>query len=178
MLIGIVGYERTGKDTVADYIVDNYYYEKIPMAEPIKQICKIVFGWNNSQLNNDKDTIDSKTNIKPRDMMKWIGTDIFQYMMYDKFPNINIDKKTIWTNYITNNCKNLNNTIIPDIRFLHEAEFIKKNNGILIYVDKIEKKEQYEILNILENYDYVTLDNHNTIHDLYKNIKQLMKNIK
>jgi dephospho-CoA kinase len=177
MLIGIVGYERTGKDTCADYICNNYGYEKITFATPIKLISKILFNWDDNILEtNNKDNIDDITGIKPREFMKWLGTDIFQYEIYNKFPDLKIKQKTFWVNYVKNNCKNLNKTIIPDVRFLHEAEFIIENNGILIYINKIEKFKSYEILEILNKYQYSIIDNKNNLNQFYNNIKTLLNN--
>lgn len=176
MLIGLIGYERTGKDTVADYFVENMCYTKMSMADPIKEICKLLFDWDKIFLeSNMKDKIDKNTNIVPRDMMKWIGTDIFQYSIYDKFPNLNIPQKKIWVNYIKNNCQDIENLIIPDIRFKHEAEFIQENNGILVYIDRVELKEQYDIMEILQKYPHYNIKNKGTIDELHQNINKFIR---
>ena len=68
MLIGIVGLERTGKDTVANYLVKNHSFIKYNMAQPIKQISEIMFGWTISEMEtNKKDELDEELGIIPRD---------------------------------------------------------------------------------------------------------------
>lgn len=50
VLIGLVGLKITGKDTMADYLVDNCEYDKIAFADPIKEILNILFGWDKELL--------------------------------------------------------------------------------------------------------------------------------
>ena len=63
MIIGILGQKRNGKDTCADYLVEHYNFTKVSFADPIKQILKIMFDFNDEQLYGDKkELIHSKGN--------------------------------------------------------------------------------------------------------------------
>ena len=67
MIIGISGKKRSGKDTVADFLIQEYGFIKYGFADPIKQIAKIIFGFNEEQLYGDKkEEIDKIWKIKPR----------------------------------------------------------------------------------------------------------------
>ncbi len=44
MIIGIFGKKGHGKDTIADYLVDNYNFHKLSYAEPIKKICREIMS--------------------------------------------------------------------------------------------------------------------------------------
>jgi hypothetical protein len=60
-LIGLTGYARSGKDTVADILVRNHGWAKIALADPIKRICQDVFCFSESQLwGGLKDTPDRR----------------------------------------------------------------------------------------------------------------------
>lgn len=50
MIIGICGPAGSGKDTVADYIARNHKGVKVALADPLKRICKMVFGFTDNQL--------------------------------------------------------------------------------------------------------------------------------
>jgi len=49
MIIGITGKKRSGKDTVASCLVENYMFVKYSLADPIKEACKDIFGFSNNQ---------------------------------------------------------------------------------------------------------------------------------
>ena len=75
MIIGLIGQKRVGKDTVASIIKNidinidaNYNFKCMALANPIKDIARIMFNFTEEQLYDDaKDIIDSKWGIKPRD---------------------------------------------------------------------------------------------------------------
>ena len=50
-IIGITGYKNSGKDTLAEYFIDNGFY-KISFADPLKQACKEIFSFSDDQLYN------------------------------------------------------------------------------------------------------------------------------
>ena len=87
IIIGLVGVERSGKDTIADYLVANHNFKKHNMANPIREIAKIMFNWTTDLLTGPaKDIVDPITGIKPRDFFTWFGTDIAQFAIYEQFP--------------------------------------------------------------------------------------------
>lgn len=49
-LVGISGQAGSGKDTVADYLVSEYGYVKVSLADPIKRFGREVFGFTDTQL--------------------------------------------------------------------------------------------------------------------------------
>ena len=88
MIIGLVGNEHVGKDTIANYLCKIYNFRKYSLADPIKEIAHTVFNWSEHQLNGKlKDNLDEETGIVPREFFKWIGTDVFQYAIHEKFQN-------------------------------------------------------------------------------------------
>jgi len=50
MIIAISGLSGTGKDTAADILVRNHGFVKVSLADPIKRICRDVFGFTDDQL--------------------------------------------------------------------------------------------------------------------------------
>lgn len=167
MLIGIIGLKRSGKDTLADYLIQNYNFEKISAADPIKEISRILFPhWDESIIEtNKKDEIEPITGIIPRDLFKWIGTDVFQFLIYDRFPQLKdyIPPRNMWVNIMEQKYKKITtegkNTIVPDVRFVHEAEFILLNQGKLIYLDKFDinktDKLEYDLNELIFNNNYL-----------------------
>jgi len=50
MIIGITGRAGSGKDTVADILVQKHGFVKIAFADPMKRFCKEVFAFTDEQL--------------------------------------------------------------------------------------------------------------------------------
>lgn len=50
MIIGISGLAGSGKDTVADFLVQQRDYVKVALADPLKRICQDVFDFSDDQL--------------------------------------------------------------------------------------------------------------------------------
>lgn len=50
IIIGICGKASSGKDTTANYLVENYGYQQLSLAEPIKDFSEDVFGFSQDQL--------------------------------------------------------------------------------------------------------------------------------
>ena len=61
MIIGLCGLAGSGKDTVADFLVKDHDFVKVACADPLKRICRDVFGftdeqlWGSSQFRNEPD---------------------------------------------------------------------------------------------------------------------------
>ena len=78
-LIGIVGNAGHGKDTVADYLVNNYNFKKLSFATPLKQVCAIVFGLTDKEMNHEKETPMARWfGLTPRKIFQFVGTDLFR----------------------------------------------------------------------------------------------------
>ena len=176
MLIGISGKKGCGKDTVSDYICEKYKFIKLDFAGPLKECCKNIFNFDNEQLyGNNKEVVDEFWGVTPREIMQYLGTDLFRYSLKNKFPNIG---ENIWVMLMENKIKKLKNTniIISDVRFVNEFDMIKKLGGVVIRVDrnqdKNEKFKDHISENNLFNFDNL-LYNNSTIDDLHKKIDDL-----
>lgn len=150
LIIGLIGQKRVGKDTVAS-IIKKYFGNRdgngdgnrdgdgnvftYALADPIKDIARIMFNFEENQLyGHEKDVIDSKWGIKPRDFFEKFGTEIMQYDIYNYLPGLKdtIPERKFWVLSLLNKLKHHDNNsiiIITDIRGLHELEEIQKLNS-------------------------------------------------
>lgn len=144
-VIAICGLKRSGKDTIADYLCENYGYTKIKIATPLKQGLKAMFGFTDEQLESDKkDCLDERWGIEPRKAMQFIGTEIMQYRIQEILPNIGRSFwiKSLIEEYISNQSEHDNTKkryVIPDLRFLHEYEILSKHNTTFWRVERIKE---------------------------------------
>lgn len=130
MIIGIFGKKGHGKDTIADYLVNNHNFYKLTYAEPIKKICREIFSLSDEQLINHtlKEEIDPRWNKSPRQIMQLIGTDLFRKTF----------SEDIWVNILCEKAKKLllegKKIVISDIRHSNELEkLFTLSDNILIF---------------------------------------------
>jgi hypothetical protein len=50
MIIGIIGLKGAGKDTIADYLVENFNYQKDSFAKSLKDATAVMFNWDREML--------------------------------------------------------------------------------------------------------------------------------
>lgn len=139
MIIGFCGFLGSGKDTAAEFLVNNYNFERDSFAKSLKDVLSVTFGW-------DRDWIEGKTpesrawreeidswwahrlnipNFTPRFAMQHIGTDVFR----NHFNN------EIWVATLENRLRKSNkNYVVSDVRFPNEIEVIKKLGGKIVRI--------------------------------------------
>lgn len=174
MIIGLAGKKGSGKDTVADYLCEQYGFVKYGFGDPIKEIGRIMFDFNSEQLyGSEKEIVDSNWGITPREFFQKFGTEYGQFILPTHFPNLFQDinerqfwVKRFWVWYSKELEKNPNlKVVVSDIRFMHEFNFIKEKEG---YVLKIERDLTKKDSHISENeLDEISLGEYNCI--LYNN---------
>jgi hypothetical protein len=184
MIVGLLARKRHGKDTVADYLVSNYGYEKYSFANPIKRGCMELFGFTEEQVFGDlKEVVDPLWGCTPRSILQVLGTELLQYDIQQYIPSFKdqIGRK-VWVKsfnkYYTNNPDK--NISIADVRFIHEADEIKTLGGIIIKVvrpgmpDNDSHASEVELDEI--EFDHLVL-NDGTIADLYSKINTIMNGL-
>lgn len=191
MIIALCGKKGSGKDTVADIIVKDYNFIKYRFADDIKKIAKILFDFTDEQLHGqDKDKLDEKWNITPREFFQKFGTEYIQEIFPKTFPTLfdNINKKEFWLKKFElwyNYHNKLNNNffvVISDLRFEHEYNYIKNLGGYIIKVERDNLKDKLNIYHIsetgLDNYDKnkfnFVIKNNGSKEDLKKIIKKFL----
>jgi hypothetical protein len=131
MIIGLTGLAGSGKSTVAMILEDEFGYERIPFAEPIKKMAR-AFGLSHQEMSTDKEKpSELLCGRSPRQFMQWLGTDLGRNMI----------GKDVWTRAWKRSVDNIEiDTFGPllivadDVRFPDEAEMIRSMGGKIIRV--------------------------------------------
>lgn len=175
-LIGITGNANAGKDTLADYIINNKNnsFIKDALAKPIKDIMINQLGFTYQQCYNQqlKQTIDDFWGLTPREVMLLIGTKMFrQNWRYDFWVKL-MQKKII------DNADQ--NIIVSDVRFENQGQMIKSHGGIIICVER--PNNPIKVKHVSENglpkhLIDCTIVNDSTIENFYKKIDQQLKQV-
>jgi hypothetical protein len=188
-LIGLIGKARSGKDTVGKYIETQYNGKCYALADPIKDLSRTLFLFDEEQLyGSKKEIIDERWGITPRQTFQMIGTNIMQFAIYGFIPDL-LNKVPMrqfcikhfkeWLNRFQTESENTDKiVIVTDIRFPHEADMIKDMNGILIKINRPSLNtsgEQYKHCSETAelSYNYL-IHNDDTIEKLYQNVDEIL----
>jgi len=129
MIIGISGKKRRGKDDLADHPVQYLDYEHDYFARPIKQIARIVYGFNSRQLYGDlKEVTDPFWDVTPRRVMQKIGGELFRDQVCDD----------IWVRSLLKRVQG-KNVVVSDLRYQNEAQALKEKGAFLIRIEANER---------------------------------------
>lgn len=138
-IIAICGAKRSGKDVLAEHLVQKYNYKRISFAEPLKIAVKGLFNFEDNQVgigedtgDDRKDIVDERWGITPRAALQFFGTEMMQEKIQELLPNM---KRNFFANTLVNhinNAKEDTKFVISDLRFIHEYEMLLNISNINI----------------------------------------------
>jgi len=179
MIIGVLGRKGSGKDTISDYIVNHYEYEKMQFAEPLKNACKILFNFSDEQLHgNLKETIDPQWGVTPRHVLQYVGTDMFRNHINGLIPGTD---NNFWVNLLKVKFhkkleeNKYSQVIVSDVRFQNEIDVIHELGGKVIKLirpslSNTDAHESEKNIDLLKG--DITIVNDGTLEELYSKIKK------
>ena len=189
-LIGIGGRLTSGKDTVADYLVDNYDWVKIGMSEPLDEALVILDPLipvkflrlftrhiRYSALHDAVGYTEAKKNHEVRRLLQKLGTDVGRKMFGEN----------VWVDYASRKIDKLRSegksVILTGIRFPNEAIMISGNMmngpaGQLVWVDRPDIKDTSLLTHASEAMGQEVFDivlvNDGTLLDLYAKVEKTL----
>lgn len=199
MIISISGLIGSGKDSVANYLVSEYGFQRESWAGALKDAICNIFDWNRDMLEGN--TIESRKwretpdvwwsnelemNITPRYVMQYFGTNVCRNNFHDD----------IWVKSLENRLRKTNkNIVISDTRFPNELYSVKKLNGISWRITRgedplwIKDYQSMSIDDFTQKYptihasEYASvglvydtyIENNSNLNDLYSKISSLVE---
>lgn len=198
-----MGFINSGKDTVADYLVNFHQFRRESFAGTVKDMISSVFGWDRKLLEGLtkesrewRETVDEwwanrldMPTLTPRWILQYWGTEVCRKAFHDD----------IWIASLENKLQNsTSNLVVSDCRFPNEIASIRNAGGKIIWVQRGQLPFWYDLAveankgcnkSILElekikihssetawvgtEFDLI-LDNNGSIQDLYKQVDQLV----
>ena len=138
MIIGVCGLIGSGKDTIADYLVNVHEFRRESFANTLKDAVSSVFGW-------DRDMLEGRSRssrewreqpdawwserlgrrVTPRLMLQLWGTEVCRQGFHDD----------IWIASLENKLRSArDHVVISDCRFPNEIASIRRQGGLVIRV--------------------------------------------
>jgi dephospho-CoA kinase len=178
-IIALCGARRTGKDTVANYLVSRYGYEHIKFTTPLKEVCKILFQFTDEQLETDKkELVDEKWGVSPRQVMQFLGTEVFQYKIQELLPQVG---RLFWANSLMVRMSQApeKRYVISDMRFLHEHKALGCLDMLTIKIssNRVQQNSTDQHLSECEHRNIqedMHLQNDGTKEELYDKIDSVL----
>jgi hypothetical protein len=148
MIIGLVGLIGSGKDTIADYLVNTHEFRRESFANTLKDSVAAVFGWDREMLEGRskqsrawREQVDpwwaerlNMPNLTPRWVLQHWGTEVCRRGLHDD----------IWIASLENKLRNSqDNVVISDCRFPNEIASIRNAGGKIICVVRGAAPEWY-----------------------------------
>jgi hypothetical protein len=169
-IIGLSGYAQSGKDTVANYLVNNYGFTKISFADPIRKALYLLnpkvrvadmsgvslaaavdgLGWENLKAESP-DT---------RELLQRMGTEVGR----------EIFGKDFWVNQAMIKAREHEKVVFADVRYENEVQSILEASGAVWRVSKpeVEAVNKHESETSLDAYNFDKhIYNAGSLKDLY-----------
>lgn len=129
MIIGLAGKARSGKDTVAEYLVRRYAFRTRAFASSLKYAAWEVFGWSVEHTDGDlKEDMDPYWGFSPRWALQHMGTEAMR----------NNVCQDVWIKSLYKHIRELPDLdwVISDVRFPDEAKAVKEWGGVLWRIER------------------------------------------
>ena len=147
-IIGIVGFIGSGKDTVADYLVNFHGFKRESFANSLKDAVATVFGWDRELLEGRtkqsrewRETRDEwwskrlKMDITPRWVLQYWGTEVVRKGFHDD----------MWVASLENRLRQTqDDIIITDCRFPNEIKAIRGAGGRVVRIKRGPEPEWFD----------------------------------
>ncbi len=126
MIIGLAGYAQSGKDTVAEILINRFGYKRVAFADKLKEFAydtNPIVGYVAGEPITLKHVVDragwesAKTNTNIRRYLQDIGLAARNHF-----------SQTFWVDQAMRQVTDLK-VVITDVRFINEADTIRLNGG-------------------------------------------------
>lgn len=161
-IIGFAGRKQSGKTTCSQFVESLFTKDTVKIynfADPLKQdVCINILGLTHDQCYGDDDLKNTITDLEwngskltAREVMQFVGTDIFRNMKNNVWSDATIKK-------ISKEEKDV--AIIADCRFPNEVKAIKDAGGLVIKLTRNPFNSNHSSETALdhENYDHKNFD--------------------
>jgi hypothetical protein len=159
MIISITGLISSGKDSIAAYLIENYYFEKESFASSLKDAVSAVFGWERDLLEGAtrisrewREEIDpwwanrlGIPHLTPRWVLQNWGTEVFRNHFHDD----------IWIASLENKLQHKEkHVVLTDSRFPNELKMVRDLEGsLLIRVKRGEDPDWFSVAEAANTFD-------------------------
>lgn len=158
MIVVISGFIGSGKDTVANYLVEDYGFRHESFAKSLKDAVSAVFGWDRILLEGKTDEARAWreqvdpwwsnrlgiSDLTPRFVLQYWGTEVCRKNYHNDIWIASLEKRLLDQG---------GNVVISDCRFPNEIKAVQQMGAKLVRVDRGAKPDWYDLGLLASKYD-------------------------
>lgn len=180
MIIGLAGYARSGKDTVADYLVQNHGFTRLAFADAMREALLRLDPFIEMD-GYPRVMLSQALGVYSWDELKEHSPDIRPYLQrFGTEVGRDMLGENIWVDYTLNKSAEFDRIVISDVRFENEAYRVHKDFGdVWRVVRPGTGPANNHISEIgLDRFHFdATLENSGTIEELHEKVELELKKI-
>ena len=151
MIVSLSGLIGSGKDTVADMLVEQHGYKRESFAGTLKDVVAVMFNWDREMLEGkteqarkQREVVDQWwakrlgiPQLSPRWVLQHFGTEVVRQHFHND----------IWVATLENKLRKMgdNNIVISDSRFSNELAMLANAGAVTVCVSRGPKPEWWEL---------------------------------
>lgn len=184
VLIGLCGYAAAGKDTAAQVLIDEFNFQRVAFADPIKQallaLDPVVPGPKGetymrlSEFSTERSWAEVKEYPEVRRLMQVLGTEVGRNI-FDPDLWVALGERKILSTM------SVGDTVVTDVRFPNEARLIKKHGGVLVRITRpgFGPVNEHVSDRASENWTYDHfVENNQSVETLHETMRKLLETLK
>lgn len=175
MIIGMKGVAQSGKDTVAEYLIEKYGFQRLAFADKLKEavyeLNPIVYDDVRVQAIIDAIGWDEAKTVygEIRELLQRMGTEVGRKLFKDSF----------WVDLVWDQIKS-GHYVITDVRFQNEADSIQNQSGLIVHINRpgygpVNNHISDTGVDAIPADAYILNDG--TIEDLHRRVDFIIRNI-
>jgi len=150
MIVSLSGLIGSGKDTVADMLVEKYGYRRESFAGTLKDVVAVIFDWDREMLEGktekarkQREVVDQWwanrlgiPHLSPRWVLQYFGTEVVRQHFHNE----------IWVATLENKLRKMgeDNIVISDSRFINELAMLSNAGAITVCVSRGKRPDWWE----------------------------------
>jgi hypothetical protein len=154
MIIGLIGAERSGKDTLAAHLINMYEFERKSFGDTLKEEVwkelhakdKVTFSCSAGDFEYTKKLVVGKKGLG------WNGKDwtgpkseygrkLLQY--WGDYKREHVDKEYWIKKTLGNSFYKTKNIVVSDCRYMNEINYILNHNGTIVHINREEANNNH-----------------------------------
>ena len=179
IVVGMIGKAGSGKDTVGDYLRDEYGFTGLALADTLKRGVQEMF------VIPDDIMYDREKREQPlHDMPDWTVRKLLQFVGTE-LVRTHIDDMA-WTKSLIKRYPEIGDIVVTDVRFPNEIAAIRELSGCSVFFIRVSrpghigtdigiKNHASEIHDLEGDFD---IENNGTIDDLYGKVDEIIKQLR